>query len=129
MEDERKENSKSMDIIEATAAEKIYDLTQKDKEEEEEYYELPEAEGKRSMIFSVAALICAILSVCLSAIYIPAIILAALAIGLSVFSRYRLGYFDKISLFGLCIAIFGVVFAVGAIVLDCMGLLDRLLGK
>ena len=128
MEEERIENSESREIVEAAAAESFYDLTQKENEEEE-YYELPESAGKRSMIFSVAALICAILSVCLSGIYIPAIILAALAIGLSIFSRYRLGYFDKISLFSLCIAIFGAVFAVGAIVLDCMGLLDKLLGK
>ena len=128
MEDEKKENSDCMEIIESGAAENFYDLAKKEKEEEE-CYELPEAEGKRSMIFSVAALVCATLSVCLSVIYIPAIILSALAIGLSVFSRCRLGYFDKISLFSLCVAIFGAVFAVGAIVLDCIGLLDRLLGK
>lgn len=43
-------------------------------------------------------------------------ILAALAIGAAVLSRINLGYFDKLSLVGLIIGIFDVVFSVAGFI-------------
>ena len=92
----------------------------------EEYYALPGGRGRRSLIFSLCSLILALLSVFIFAFYIPSIIFAIFSAALAIIARRRLGYFDRLSLVGFTIAIFGFVFAVGAGILDSLGALDAL---
>ena len=92
----------------------------------EEYYALPGGKGRRSLVFSLLSLVSALLSVFLFVLYLPSIIFALIAVALAIVARRRLGYFDRLSLVGLTIAIFGFVFAVGAGILDSLGALDTL---
>ncbi len=71
--------------------------------------------------WSVAAIALAVLS--LIFLFLPwlSLVIALLSIGSAVISRINLGYFDKLSLAALIIAIFGVVFAiVGLIFADLL---------
>ncbi|MBR2343633.1 MAG: hypothetical protein IKA64_05200 [Clostridia bacterium] len=128
MEDERK--SLEDTAVTEYRAETDAGYTDKTREDTphagEEYYSLPGARGRRSLLFSLLSIILSVLSICLFTYYIPALILAVAAIVLSVISRVRLGYFDRLSLVGFTLAIFGAVFGIGAIVMDCLGVLDKL---
>lgn len=95
-----------------------------DTHDADEYYAIPKA----TRICSVLSLISALLSVLLCPIYYVGIVMAILAVVLSVVSSVRLGYFDKQSIFGLVIGIFGLVFGVFVLALDLTGVLDALLG-
>ena len=69
--------------------------------------------------WSVVSIVLAGLSILLLPIPIlpiASIILAVLAIGASVLSRVNLGYFDKLSLAGLIVSIFGSVFSLAGII-------------
>ena len=92
----------------------------------EEYYALPGGRGRRSLAFSLLSLIFALLSVFLFVFYIPSIIFSIASLSLAIIARRRLGYFDRLSLVGFTVAIFGFVFAVGAGILDSLGALDTL---
>ena len=68
--------------------------------------------------WSVVSIVLACLSL-VSVILSPlSIILGILAIGAAILSRVNLGYFDKLSLAGLIVAIFGVVFSICGIILS-----------
>ena len=97
--------------------------------EAEERYELPEGSGSRSMIWSVVSLLSAVISVILCTVYFVALPLAVLSVLAALVSRRNLGYFDKMSLFGIVIGIFGFVFGAFSMVLDLTGILDMLIGK
>ena len=73
---------------------------------------------QKSRIWSVSALILAILSVILCFLPVLSIILGVLAIGLSIVSRVKIGYFDGVGLAAIIVAIFGVVFAFAYIILE-----------
>ena len=63
--------------------------------------------------WSVLSIVLAALSVIFSIPFpVAGLILAVLAIGSAIFSRLNLTYFDKLSLAGLIVGIFGVVFSV-----------------
>ena len=111
-----------------TGAEENVDLPDEEKEDADEYYELPEG-GSRSMIWSVVSLIASVLSVLLCSVFYLALILSAFAVVASLLSRKRFGYFDKMALFGLIVGIFGFVFGIFSMVMDLTGILDKLLGK
>ena len=69
--------------------------------------------------WSVVSIVLAGLSILLLPIPIlpvASIVLALLAIGAAVLSRVNLGYFDKLSLAGLIISIFGSVFSLAGII-------------
>lgn len=70
-------------------------------------------EKKRN--WSVFALALAILSLCFVLIPWVSFVMSALSIGSAVVSRIKLGYFDKITLTALIIAIFGIVFSLTGI--------------
>ena len=91
-----------------------------DVSESREYYALPAKSV--SMIWSVISLVLAILSVLLCPLYYVGIILAVAAVVFAVVSSRKLGFFDKMSIFGLIIGIFGVIFGVFICVLDLTGL-------
>ncbi len=90
-----------------------------------EYYSLPEE--RPSMLWSILSLVFSILSVLLSPIYYIGIPLAVAAIAMAMISGKGLGYFDKMSVLGLIIGIFGAVFGVFALVVDISGVLDGLI--
>lgn len=63
--------------------------------------------------WSVLSIVLAALSIVFSIPFpVAGLILALLAIGSAIFSRLNLTYFDKLSLAGLIVGIFGVVFSV-----------------
>ena len=95
----------------------------KESVDEGEFYTVPDVSG--NLLFSVLSLICAVLSVVLFAFfYIGGIILALCAISLAVLSSRKLGFFDRMALFGLIFGIFGLVFGIFSMVADITGILD-----
>lgn len=90
----------------------------------EEYYELPSDGAARNMIWSLLSLIFGILSVVTCQVYVLSMILASLGVGASLYSRKRFGYFDKLSVVGLIISIFGLVFGFSAMVISLSGLFN-----
>lgn len=66
--------------------------------------------------WSVASIILAVLSVVLVYFSHVSLCLGLASVGCAFMSRKNLGYFDKISLAGMIIAIFGVVFSIAGII-------------
>ena len=66
--------------------------------------------------FSVLSLILSVLSVFLFVIPWIGIILGFVGVGLSLISRKKLEYFDGLSLAGLIVGIFGIVFALAGFI-------------
>ena len=98
-------------------------------EAEEERYEFPEGSGRHSMIWSVLSLLASVLSVVLCTFYYLALPLSVMGVIFALVSRKSLGYFDKMSLFGIIIGIFGFVFGIFSMIMDLTGMLDKLIGK
>lgn len=91
--------------------------------ESEDYYELPLALKSRSMIWSVISLVAGILSILLCPFYYVGICFAVGAVGTSLLSRHNLGFFDKLSVFGLILGIMGFVCDVFSLIANMIGLL------
>ena len=126
-------DNESMPLLEGTAeyienentCEKA-EIKTEEPDSDAEYYPLPEARF-RTLLWSLLSVIFAVLSVALCPFYIPAIVLSVLSVALSLYSRWRLGYFDKMALVGLIVGIFGIVFGIGSLCLTLSGVMDRLL--
>ena len=99
-----------------------------EEEKGEECYPLPQNPKKRTMLFSALSVILAVISISLAVFYIPSLILGVLSIGAAVYSRLILGFFDKLTLIGLILGIFGVIFGVGSLILTLSGVMAGLLG-
>ena len=84
-------------------------------EEAEYVYKKVITDKKQRRTWSLVSLVLACLSVILTYFSWVGLILGLLSVGAAVISRVNLGYFDKLSLAALIIAIFGVVFAVTGI--------------
>lgn len=96
-----------------------YDDADKCSFSEERYEEVVDTEHPKTLGFSIAALVLGILSIVGSLGGAPGLALGILAIGVAVFSRYRLGFFDKFSIAAIIVGIFGIVFgAVGMLVIS-----------
>jgi predicted exporter len=76
--------------------------------------------------WSVISLGLAILSIFLSYFSWVGLVLGLASIGAGIISRKNLGYFDKLSLVGLIVAIFGVVFSITGIAFGAF--FDTLIG-
>ena len=95
----------------------------KDAQDDGEYYTVPIVSG--NLLWSVLSLIAAILSVVLfSFFYIGGIIAALVAIALAVVASRKLGFFDRMALFGLIFGLFGLVFGIFSMVVDITGVLE-----
>ncbi len=94
-----------------------------EKNDAEEYYDLPPAIRSRTRIWSVSSLVLSILSVLLCAFYYVSLVFAVLAVGASLFSRRTLGFFDRCSVIGLIVSIFGFVFGISVMTADIIGLI------
>lgn len=84
-------------------------------EETEYVYKKVITDKKQRRTWSLVSLVLAALSVILLYFSWVSLIFGALSIGAAVISRKNLGYFDKLTLAALIIAIFGVVFAISGI--------------
>ncbi|MBQ9070535.1 MAG: DUF4190 domain-containing protein [Clostridia bacterium] len=78
-------------------------------EKEDRYYEIFD-KSKKTMGWSVASLVLGIVSVLCCCLGWVGLLMGALAIVFAVVSRVSLGYFDGMSIAGLILGIFGVVF-------------------
>ena len=90
-----------------------------------DFYSLPTE--RRSFIWSLLSVLLSLLSVLLCSVYALGIALSVCAIAFAFISARRLGFFDKMALFGLIVAIFGAVFGIFAMVIDITGVLDGLI--
>jgi len=72
----------------------------------------------RSRGFSVASMVLGIVSICLSSGLYIGFILGGLAIVFSIVSRKILGYFDGMSIAGIILGIFGLVFSAFSIAVN-----------
>ena len=75
---------------------------------------------KKSRIWSVLALIVAVLSVVLFFVPAVSITLGVVAVALTVVSRLSIGYFDNYGIAAIIVGIFGVVFGISYIVYDLL---------
>lgn len=66
--------------------------------------------------WSVASLALAVLSILLLYFPIVSLIIGALSVGAGALSRKNLGYFDKLTLAGIIVGIFGIVFSVAGLI-------------
>lgn len=80
-------------------------------EENEHIYKTVMEMKNQSRAWSVASLVVSIVSLLCCCLGWPGIVLGALAIVFSVLSRRNIGYFDGLSIAGLIVGIFGVVFS------------------
>ena len=122
------------DIEENVDLEEIYETNEEntdgeDTDEGEEkisddYYELPKARSSRNMIWSVVSLALGVLSIPFAGIYVLGLILAVMAVGAGLLSRYRLGYFDKYSVSGLIFGIMGTVCGVFSMIVSILGIFN-----
>lgn len=93
--------------------------------DEGEFYTVPKVSG--NLLWSFLSVVFAIASVIIFPFfYVVGIILAGLALILSVISSRVLGFFDRMALFGIIFGIFGLVFGIFSMVLDLSGVLDGL---
>ena len=92
----------------------------------ENQYDQPEINYKavsmkpKSRAWSVASLILSIISVLCCCSPIVAITAGVVALACSIVSRKTLGYFDGLSIAGLIVAIFGIVFGICGIAAEYM---------
>ena len=94
---------------------------------DEEVYPLPVEKSRRSLIPSISSLVLGILSVFLFGIWWLGILLALISLGLTIFSRVKMGYFNKFSVIGLITSIVGTVFGVCSAVITISGIFNSLL--
>lgn len=107
----------------APIREETVDDILKDAVDDGEFYAVPDVSG--NLLFSVLSLLSAVLSVVLFAFfYVGGIIAAVAAISLAVISSRKLGFFDRMALFGLIFGLFGLVFGIFSMVADITGILD-----
>ena len=84
----------------------------KRQDEEERYYEIFDNGKPKSLGWSIASIVLGIISVLYGFIGWIGIIIGAAAICFAVISRVRLGYFNTMSVAGLILGIFGMVFGI-----------------
>ena len=72
--------------------------------------------GRKSRAWSVASLVLAIASILCCCIPVAGLVFGGGALLFAIISRVNLGYFDGLSITGLIVAIFGIVFCISAIV-------------
>lgn len=95
-------------------------INNSDAPESEENYAfqkvMPAKNKENRRTWSVISLILSILSLLLVYFSWVSLILGILSVGSALISRKNIGYFDKISITGVLIAIFGIVFSLGGVI-------------
>ena len=83
--------------------------TEKEPDDEDLYYQLPTNIKSRSLKWAVISLVSGILSLLLCPFYYMGFLLVAVAGVTTAISRLNLGYFEKLSIMGLVLAMVGLV--------------------
>ncbi len=89
---------------------KIEDSKINEEDDEEEYYDLPQAIRKRTRLWSVIAFAAAIIAILLCHFYYVGFVFVIAAIVFAIISRRTLGYFDNMTVFGIIGGAVGIVF-------------------
>lgn len=89
--------------------------------DEARYDEIFNADEPKTKIFSVISFILGLASIFCCAIGWLGISLGVLAVAFAILSRINLSYFDGVSISGLMLGIFGIVFGIMAIVVSVTG--------
>ncbi len=106
MNDEKREN-------ETTALAEV-----KQDNEADRAFAIVNEKGKpKTLIWSVTALICAVVSLALSTLGWAGLILGAVAIILSVIARVKMGYFNGFIIAAILCSIFSVIFSAASIII------------
>ncbi|MBO5946399.1 MAG: DUF4190 domain-containing protein [Clostridia bacterium] len=109
MNDEKREN-------ETTALAEV-----KPDNEADRAFAIVNEKGKpKTLIWSVSALVCGIVSLALSTLGWAGLILGVVAIVLAVIARVKMGYFNTYIIAALLCSIFGVVFSAASIVITAI---------
>ena len=119
-----KDNNKELMDIHSCGYENKTAITVTD---EEEVYPLPKEKSRRSLIPSILSLILGFLSVLLFGIWWLGTAFALISLGLAIFSRIKMGYFNKIAIIGLITSIVGAVFGVCSAVITISGVFNSLI--
>ncbi|MBE6537121.1 MAG: hypothetical protein E7673_04125 [Ruminococcaceae bacterium] len=120
-EQETKETSLATPMPENYYHEKTSEENESElKESEERYYEVFNKDKPKYMLWSLISAILGGVSIICSFFGWGGLIVGAAAIAFSVVSRISLKYFDKISIVGLILGIFGIVFGAAVIVVGIL---------
>lgn len=101
--------------VEVTPESYYHNISEASGDGEDRYYEIFEKSKHKTLGWSVASLAFGIISVLCCFLGWGGLIIGAVAVILSVVSRISLGFFDGMSIAGLILGIFGIVFG-GAII-------------
>ena len=93
---------------------------EKEEKKEERYYEVFDNNKPKYMIWSLISVILGGISVICAFFGWGGLIVGLGAVAFAIVSRVNLKYFDKISILGLVLGIFGVVFGVAVIILGIL---------
>lgn len=81
-------------------------------------------ERPKTMAYSVASLLLALMSIGCCCMWQISVLLGALAIVFAVLSRRHLGYFDSMAVVGLIVGIVGTVFGAFVMVVDLLSVTE-----
>lgn len=90
------------------------------KDKEERYYEVFNKDKPKYIIWSLISAILGGISVICAFFGWGGLIVGGCAVVFAIISRINLKYFDKISIMGLILGIFGIVFGVAVIVIEIL---------
>ena len=105
------------------------DLTEdRSRQSEERYYEYFDKDKPKSVGWSIVSLVLGVVSVCYGFIGWLGLIIGIVAIVFAVVSRVSLGYFNGMSVAGLILGIFGVVFGAAVLIVSIVVETSPILG-
>ena len=100
--------------------EKSSEADTKEKEDQDRYYEVFDKDKPKYILWSLISAVLGGISVVCALFGWGGLIIGAGAVAFAIISRVNLKYFDKISIAGLILGIFGIVFGVAVIILGIL---------
>ena len=116
---QNEETSLTTPMPEAYYHEKAED-EEKSSESQDRYYEVFDNGKPKYILWSLISAVLGVISVVCSLYGWVGLIIGAAAVAFSIVSRVNLNYFDKITIVGLILGIFGMVFGASTIVLGVL---------
>lgn len=98
------------DQVEVTPESYYHNISESSKDGEDRYYEIFEKSKHKNLGWSVASLALGVISVFCCFFGWVGLVFGVAAVACSVVSRFLLGFFDVMSVAGLILGIFGIVF-------------------
>ena len=119
--DNEETTEKEETALTTPAPESFYhDITAEKSESEDRYYEVFNKDKPKYILWSLISAILGGISVICAFFGWGGIIIGAVGLVFAIVSRINLKYFDKISIMGLILSIFGIVFGVAVIILGIL---------